>query len=323
MRGKGVVDNPAEDIQQPYDTLIKAFFRSEMDSLISFCLKGATLDGTLEDAEQNVEIDRSMLKIDMAYWIKYLLLRAILHIELQSGPDNTMARRMLAYFANLHLKHNVPVFCIVIFLFKCAFEQSPYRVSCGDKVILPEFHYDVIRLWEVDPKPILDEHAVPLYVLLPGMKDPTVDMLRQTIKEIHEYYNPERCGERLAQFHVVLSRTTTVPDNIKDMIGKELSMSTQYAEFMQQNPLFLEKLRQCEAESREVGKIEGKIEGEIEVILQLLHTHFSEATAELVELALHRVGVRDAEVIRPLKEATIKLDEQGVKKWVKDHLPAE
>ncbi len=167
-----------------------------------------------------------------------------------------MARRMLAYFANLHLKYNVPVFCIVIFLFKCTVGQSPYRVSCGDKVILPEFHYDVISLWEEDPRPILDQHRIPLYVLLPAMKDPTVDMLRQAIKEIHQY--PDRCGERLAQFHVVLSRTTTVPDNIKDMIGKELSMSTQYSEFMQQNPIFLDKLRQCKAEGEGKAKARSK-----------------------------------------------------------------
>jgi len=42
------VDNPAEDIQQPYDMLIKAFFRTEIDTLVSHFLKGATLDGTLE-----------------------------------------------------------------------------------------------------------------------------------------------------------------------------------------------------------------------------------------------------------------------------------
>ncbi|HEY4034821.1 MAG TPA: hypothetical protein VGL94_12745 [Ktedonobacteraceae bacterium] len=313
------MDSPAEDIQQPYDTFVKAFFRTEMDTLVSYFLKGATLDGTLEEAEQNVEIDRSILKADLGYWIKYLMRRAILHIELQSGPDSTMARRMLAYFANLHLKYNVPVFCIVIFLFKCAVEQSPYRVSCGDKVMLPEFHYDVIRLWEVDPKPILEEHAVPLYVLLPAMKGPTVDMLRQAIREINEYYNPERCGERLVQFHVVLSRTTTVPDDIKDMIGKELSMSTQYIDFMTQNPPFQQMLREYEIK----GKMEGKMEGKIELILEMLHTHFSEATAELVELALRKVDIRDAEVIGPLKEATVKLDEQGVNRWLKEHLPTE
>jgi hypothetical protein len=100
-----------------------------------------------------------------------------------------------------------------------------------------------------------------------------------------------------------------------DTLIKELAMSTQYVDFITKNPLFERILREREAK--------GFAEGETEMILQLLHTHFSEATAELVELALHRVDIRDAEVIRPLKEAAVKLDEQGVKKWVKDHLPAE
>jgi len=313
------VDNPAQDIQQPYDTFIKAFFRTEMDTLVSYFLKGATLDGTLEEAEQNVEIDRSILKADLAYRIKYLLLRAILHIELQSGPDKTMARRMLAYFANLHLKYNVPVFCVVIFLFKCAIEQSPYTVSCGDKVILPEFHYDVIRLWEEDPEPILAEHAIPLYVLLPGMKDPTVGMLRRAIREIYEYYDSERVDEHLAQFHIILRRTTTVSDDIKDMIGKELFMSNQYAEFLKQHPYIDEEIHRREDELLAKGEAEGKVE----VILEMLRIHFSEATAELVKLALRRVDIRDAEVMGPLKEATTHLDEQGVNRWLKDHLPAE
>jgi hypothetical protein len=305
------VDNPAEDIQQPYDTLMKAFFRSEVGTLIPYVLKGATLDGTLEEAEQNVEIDRSMLKADLAYRIKYLLLQAILHIELQSGPDKTMARRMLAYFANLHLKYNVPVFCIVIFLFKCAVEQSPYRVSCGDKVMLPEFHYDVIRLWEVDPEPILNEHDVPLYVLLLGMKDPTADMLRQAIREIREFYEPQQAVEHLAYFTLVLYGTTTVSNEVKDTIEKELAMSSQYVDFMTQNPLFERMLQEREAR------------GKIEMILQLLRIQFSDTLAELVELALRRVDIRNAEVIGPLEEATTHLDKQGIDRWVKEHLPAE
>jgi len=309
------VDNPAEDIQQPYDTLIKALFRSEMDTFVSYFLKGATLDGTLEEAEQNVEIDRSILKADLAYRIKYHLLRAILHIELQSGPDRTMARRMLAYFANLHLKYNVPVFCIVIFLFKCAVRQSPYRVSCDDKVMLPEFHYDVIRLWEVDPEPILEGHAVSLYVLLPGMKDPTVDMLRQAIREVREFYEPKRAVEHLAYFTVVLYGTTTVSNEVKDIIEKELAMSTEYVDFMTQNPLFERMLQEREAK--------GEIKGEIKMILQLLRTQFSEEIAELVKLALRGVDIQDAEVMGPLEEAVAHLDKQGIDRWVKDHLPVE
>jgi len=59
------------------------------------------------------------------------------------------------------------------------------------------------------------------------------------------------------------------------------------------------------------------------MILQLLCTQFSEATAELVKLALRRVDIRDAEVMGPLKEATTHLDKQGIDGWVRDHLPAE
>ena len=43
LLGGIIVDNPAEDLQQPYDTFVKALFRGEMDSLVSYFLKGATL----------------------------------------------------------------------------------------------------------------------------------------------------------------------------------------------------------------------------------------------------------------------------------------
>jgi len=201
-------------------------------------------------------------------------------------------------------------FCVVIFLFKCAVEQPPYGVSCGNKVILSEFHYDAIRLWEVDPQSFLEEHSVPLYVLLPAMKDPTLDMLRQAIREIKAYYDPERATERLAQFYCVLYGTTTVSDEVKDMIEKELSMSTQYVDFMTQTPLFQQMLKE--------GKAEGMAEGMAEFIVQLLRIHFSEAKAELAELALR--DIQDVEVIRPLKEATAHLDEQAIDRWLKAHL---
>jgi hypothetical protein len=314
-----IVENPAQDIDQPYDTIVKAFFRSEMDTLVSHFLKGATLEGTLEEAEQNVEIDRSMLKIDLAYWIKYLLLRAILHIELQSGPDNTMARRLLVYFACLHLKYNLPVFCIVIFLFKCAVKESPYEVSCGDKVILPAFHYDVIRLWEEDAQPIFDERNVPLYVLLPAMKGPTLDMLCQAIREIRKYYGSERCYERLFQFHVILSRTTTVPDEIKDMIGKELFMSTQYAEFVKLHPYIRQELEN----RKEELLAEGEIKYAHKSILKILHTNCPDILNELVELPKLLGCIKNVEVLEKIEDAALASDRQSIQTLIETHAPTE
>jgi hypothetical protein len=302
------VDNPAEDVQQPYDTFVKALFRTEIKNLVPFVLKGATLEGTIEEAEQNVEIDRSILKIDMAYWIRYLLLRAILHIELQSGPDTNMARRMLAYFANLHLRYNEPVFCVVIFLFKCAVGQSPYRVACADRVMLPEFNYDVICMWEQDPQPVLDEHNVPLYILLPAMKDPTVDMLQQAIQEMRAYYSLEQIGERLAQFHVVLYGTTTVPDEVKNLIGKELSMSTQYADFMAQNPLFQQKLQE-----RDINRLRKSI-------LKILRINFSDTFDELAK----QIGrIQNIEILEKIEDAGLASDKQNVQALIEKNASAE
>ena len=230
-----------------------------------------------------------------------------------------MARRMLAYFANLHLKYNVPVFCIVIFLFKCAVEQSPYRVSCGDKVILPEFHYDVICLWEMDPRPILDQHSVPLYVLLPAMKDPTVDMLRQAIREIREYYNAERSCEHLSQFHLVLSRTTTVPDDIKDMIGKELYMSSQYIDFLKQHPYIQ---RELENRSEEL-LTKGEINRAHKSILKILRTHCPDLFDNVVELPKRLERIQNIEILEKIEDAGLASDGKNAQVLIETNAPLE
>ncbi len=76
-------------------------------------------------------------------------------------------------------------------------------------------------------------------------------------------------------------------------------MSKQYAEFLKQHPYIDEEIHRREDELLAKGEAEGKVE----VILEMLRIHFSEATAELVKLALRRVDIRDAEVMGPLKEA--------------------
>jgi hypothetical protein len=40
-----------------------------------------------------------------------------------------------------------------------------------------------------DPQLYIDHCAIPLYVLLPGMKAPSVALLKRAVKEIIEYYD--------------------------------------------------------------------------------------------------------------------------------------
>jgi len=72
------VDNPAEDIQQPYDTFVKAFFRTEMDMLVSHFLISAVRShysemlleftkrlGRIQDVEALEKIEQAALVSDI------------------------------------------------------------------------------------------------------------------------------------------------------------------------------------------------------------------------------------------------------------------
>lgn len=113
---------------QPYDNEIKALFGLDAAHIIPELIAGAEVL-----TAQNVEVDRTKLKVDLVFRILYCGLLAILNIELQSGPNSKMGRRMLQYLAGLHEYYGLPVIGIVIYLFRCAVEQSPYVVQCGDR----------------------------------------------------------------------------------------------------------------------------------------------------------------------------------------------
>ncbi len=163
-----------------------------------------------------------------------------------------------------------------------------------------------------DSQPSIDRHAIPLYVLLPGMKNPSVALLKRAIKEIHEYYDENRAGERLGQFGVMLIRTTTISALNKQKIQEELYMYSPYQQFLSQNP-DVERLAQK-------NRIEGKIEGKIESILNILNFRFSNDM--LTDLAKQALGsIHDIEVLGQLeREALRSPDEQHVHKWLDKYL---
>jgi hypothetical protein len=215
---------------QPYDSLLKHLFRSEAGKIVPLLLQGAELV-----SHKNVEINRSTLRVDLALKIRYWREFAILHFEAQSDEDEDMEKRMSIYNAGLHSTYGLPVISILLYLFKCATVEPPYHVTCAGRKC-SSCYYDVIRLWEVDPQPYIDQHTVPLYVLLPGMKDPSVALLKRAIKEIAEYYDERHAVERLSQFGVMLKRTTTVSASNKQKIQEELKMYTPYQKFLIQKP---------------------------------------------------------------------------------------
>src|SRR5258707_3059420 len=91
---------------QPCDSLLKALFGKEASEIIQNLLPGAELLGDPRDEEQNIEIDRSMLKADLIFRIRYYGILVILNLELETGADSGMERRLLQYHVQLHAKYN-------------------------------------------------------------------------------------------------------------------------------------------------------------------------------------------------------------------------
>ncbi|HEY4036365.1 MAG TPA: hypothetical protein VGL94_20600 [Ktedonobacteraceae bacterium] len=301
-----MTDSAKKD-SQPYDSLVKHLFRSEARKIVPLLLQGAELVGDV-----NIEIDRSTLRVDLALKIRYLTELAILHFEAQSGEDEDMEKRMSIYNAGLHSTYGLPVISILLYLFECDTVKSPYHVMCAGREC-SSCYYDVIRLWEVDPQPYIDHYAVSLYVLLPGMKDPSIALLKGAIKAICEYYDERRAVERLIQFGVMLKRTTTVSESNKQKIQEVLEMYTPYQQFISQNP-DVERYGQ----QREM---EGEIKYAQKSILNILSFRFSNDM--LIDLAKQALGsIHDIEILGQLElEALRSPDEQDVHQWLGKYLP--
>jgi len=297
---------------QPYDSLLKALFGKEASEIIPTLLPGAELLGDSQDEEQNIEIDRSMLKADLIYRIRYQSELVMLNLELETGADSSMERRLLQYHVELHAKFNKPVLSVIIYPFKCKVQQPPYHEKCGDKVLLT-MHHMVICLWELDGQPIVRNRIMCLYVLLPAMKDLTADLLKQAIREIIQHYSSREGAEHLMWFHLMLKRTTTVSDEDKRIVEEELDMYSQYKDFLKENPV----VHQFMIESEKKGEIERLRKS----ILKNLRIHFSDS---LVELAKQVLGdIQDVEALDQLEDLAFTSDEQSLRASLMQHLPAQ
>src|SRR5207302_547893 len=71
----------------------------------------------------------------------------ILHLELQASKDRHLVNRVLQYNVLLYVRHHFPVRSVV-FLLRPEANSHELTGLPNDQVDL-EFHYHVVRLWEI------------------------------------------------------------------------------------------------------------------------------------------------------------------------------
>jgi len=93
----------------------------------------------------------------------------ILHIEFQSTHDSNMPRRMMSYYARIVDKYGLPVYPVVVYLNSDDFGSNTpdtYVSSIYNEQIM-KFKYRVLKVWEMDPKMIIDRDLYGLFPILP------------------------------------------------------------------------------------------------------------------------------------------------------------
>ncbi len=308
---------------QPFDNVIKAMFGVDAAMMVP-----ELVEGTDVVSAENVEQDRSKLKADLIFRTFRKRRETIIDFELQAGADPDMVYRILQYIAALYDRYREAVIiCVIIYLFRCKVVTSPHVMGYDDGEDYLTIKFRVICLWEQDPEPIVARHLMPFYILLPGMKDPSLDLLRQALREMTQHYSRPRLGYRLMWFAHILRRTDTVSEQDKQTIEEEFDMVYNYDELVRDDPTIQRLLAQSLAEGEARGKAQGVMEGEArgkaqgmvegemkalkEMILNILSIRFSPALAARVQPVV--MGIESYDVIKMLSQRMLKIpNEQAV-----------
>ena len=281
--------------------LLKHYLGKKQIRSDPYLLPGVEFAGSLRDEERNIEINRSMLKADLVHRIYYMRLLAILNLELQTKDDPGLLLRMLQYHLALYEKHKLPVISVILYLFQTAVKLPPYQLMCLDETLV-SFHYKVICLWELDAQPVVKNHILSLYTLLPGMRGANADLLKQALEEIVKSYRRQQIGSHLLRFHRVMWRSKTMSYQEKLEIQDTLETQYQLDEFIDENPVVLERVARGEAR----GEIKG-LQGSISKILQVRFPTL--ASISQVQQAVS--GVQDVEKLKQLEwDLLLASDEQ-------------
>ena len=205
---------------QPYDTSLKGWVKDNPASIIPVLLPGAIFQETLD-----IEAIKPTMRADRVFKILYLGKTYILNIEFESGVDEKIRARLLAYNAILHLEYEIPVISLIVYPFRITLAESPLVLFFGDEEIL-RFHFRILPLFKEDAERYLHEHIACMYPLLPAMKGANEEIIASALAELKALYREDEVSlaQQFVWMEVLLERTTTISAEEKVRIQEGIKM---------------------------------------------------------------------------------------------------
>jgi hypothetical protein len=156
-----------------YDEIVKHLMDRFADefAMLSFGTPDVQVLETLDTEQQTIKVHRN----DMTYKVRWHNETVLLHIEVQTedSRDKPMPLRVLAYTSELLLRHELPVYSMVLYLSPNAGQTDPGGYRYGNDVFGLQHKYQVIRLADLDGASFLEAALVGLLPFTPLMRPPT------------------------------------------------------------------------------------------------------------------------------------------------------
>jgi predicted transposase YdaD len=176
MGGKGGLS-----VAQKWDDTTKRLIKSHPQDFVSWMVQGATFVEYVSGELKNWTLTTDMLMSVLVQGQEMLL-----HLEIQSKEDRTMAQRLLEYNVLATREHKRPVFSCVLYLRQDRRLAEPplrWSIPSGRQTLI--FDFLVFRLWEIPSEELFHKGLIGLLPLVPltreGHQRETVDRMIQEL----------------------------------------------------------------------------------------------------------------------------------------------
>ncbi len=251
-----------------FDNLCKLLSEKHPSRFAKWVLGSEQLSVKVLEKELSIE----PIRADSVTFLR--LQRRILHLEFQirlkSEPPLNL--RMLDYWVRLYRLYRVPITQVIVLLLPPA---EGTIIETVFEVESTRHEYRVIRLWEEDPTPLLNDPALLPLAALATSTSPEV-LLRDVAQRVTQL-DPEIRSE-VSSYAQILAGLKFEKRFIKQIFQEGMMReSVIYQDILQEGRV------EGKVEGREEGKVEGREEGKVEGRLE-------EARSLVFRLLARRVG---------------------------------
>ncbi len=278
-----------------YDEIVKHLMDRFADdfAMLSFGTPDVKVLETLDTEQQTVKVHRN----DMTFKVRWHNETVLLHIEVQTedSRDKPMPLRMLSYAGELLLRHELPVYSVVLYLSPNAGQTDPGGYRYGNDAFGLRHGYQVIRLADLEGESFLEAASVGLLPFTPLMKPPAGMNTEAWL---------ERCVEKtvVAPVDSQTRGTLFLALSTLGSLAHDLTfLQTLISEEMMQESPFIEHLMQKYTEQ---GIEQGARENSINNILSVLTERFPLSDVQPVEQALE--SIEDLDRLTDLHRTAVK-----------------